>query len=106
MNDPKLEAALHDGSELTHEEYVEQLEEMGLDTTGIEDFEGRLTTHSVNALAEAFEEFDTILTGGTVNQMIEMRQKLEPKHARSPKRHLLHKKAVENRKKRKRGGKK
>jgi hypothetical protein len=99
-------SVLLDGTELTHEEYIEQLEEMGLDTTGLEDFEGRLTEQSINALAEGFEEFSTILTGGNVNELVEMRQRLEPKHARSPKRHLLHKKAVENRKKRKKGGKK
>lgn len=106
MVNDKPEATTHDGSELTHEEYIEELETMGIDTTGIEDFEGRLTTQSVNALADAFTEFDTILAGGNLNELVEMHQRLEPKHARSPKRHLLHKRAVAARKKRKKGGKK
>lgn len=93
-------------TELTHEEYKEALEELGIPTEGIEDFEPRLTQDSVIQLAGAFEEFSTILTGGDFGEMREMYQKLQPKHARSPKRHLQHKKAVERRKKRKNGGKK
>lgn len=109
MDQPK--AWTHDETaplELTHEQYIEQLEEMGLNTEGVQDFEGRLTSESVQKLGDAFEE---MLLGideasGSINGLVEMHQKLEPRHARSPKRHLLHKKAVENRKKRKRGGKK
>lgn len=111
---------LNEGTELTHEEYIEELETMGLSTEGLQNFEGRLTeaqaealdeigrltAESTERLAAQFEEFGSVISGGAFGELVEMRQRLEPKHARSPKRHLLHKKAVENRKKRKRGGKK
>lgn len=106
MKDPMFDR--DEITELTHEEYVEALEEMGLDTEGVQDFEGRLTPESTIELADAFEEFAMIIDGGSasMNQLVEMHQKLEPRHARSPKRYAAHKRAVERRKKRKRGGKK
>jgi hypothetical protein len=107
---------LNEGTELTHEQYLEELAEMGLDPEQLtqEDDEtqealneiGRITIEATTRLAEQFQEFSEVITGGSFSEMVEMQQRLEPKHARSPKRHLLHKKAVENRKRRKRGGKK
>lgn len=87
-------------TELTEEEYIEGLEELGLEPM-------TLTMDATRKIAESFEEMALAMNDGApFNELREMHQRLEPKHARSPKRHLLHKKAVENRKKRKRGGKK
>lgn len=95
-------------AELTHEEYVEELEELGIETEGMQDFEMRMTVEGTTKVAEAFEEMLVKIDSASTNfnELVEMHQKLEPKHARSPKRYAIHKKAVERRRKRKNGGKK